>query len=108
MPVIKRPIDIKRPENDLETSEAEWPFFCSEWDIYKTRSGIKNEEITLELRAACPTELRRALYNFIGQAKLSTSDETTIKARNLRAVCQWRTLVSPLNCGTKAALTSVK
>ena len=74
---VKKP---DRPKIDLavETSEAEWALFCSEWDIYKTRSGIKNEEITLELRAACTTELRRALYNFIGQAKLS--DEPTIKA----------------------------
>ena len=74
---VKKP---DRPEIDLETSEAEWAFFCSGWDIYKTRSGIKNKEITLELRAACTTELRRALYNFIGQAKLSTFDEITLKA----------------------------
>ena len=76
---VKKP---DRPEIDLvvKTSEAEWAFFCSEWDIYKTRSGIKNEEITLELRAACTTELRSALYNFIGQAKLFTSDEPALKA----------------------------
>ena len=47
---------------------------ADEWDIYKRRSGVSGNA-KLELRAACSLELRRHLFDFIGQHKLSSCNE---------------------------------
>ena len=70
-------INVKRPEHpeiDFGITESQ-SFFTDEWDIYKRPSGISGDDAKLELRAACFLELRRHLFDFIGQRKLSSCNE---------------------------------
>ena len=72
---VKKP---ERPEIDLDASESQWAFFKNEWEIYKLRSGVTGSEATLELRAACTPQLRRALFDFLGQDTLAAVDESSL------------------------------
>ena len=67
-----------RPEVSLDITESQYAFFKEEWRIYKTRCGLQPEEITLELRAACTTELRRSLFDFIGIDALNSATEDNL------------------------------
>ena len=76
-----KPSNLKkpdRPEVDLGISDAQWSFFNNEWDIYKKRAGLEGDDLKLELRAACTVDLRRNLFDFIGEKGLSLCDEANL------------------------------
>ena len=68
----------ERPEVSLDISESQFAFFKEEWRIYKSRCGLSTAEVTLELRASCSTELRRALFDFIGIEVLNAASEDNL------------------------------
>ena len=69
-PCITRTKKPDRPGIDTGCSESEWAFFNREWNIYTKRSCITGDELKHELNAACTTELRRCLLNFVGESEL--------------------------------------
>ena len=70
----------ERPTVDLGISEAQWDFFADEWRIFKLRADTDAAVAKLELRAACSSELRRHLFDFLGQDTLnSCSEEDLLK-----------------------------
>ena len=77
-PRVKAP---ERPDIDLGSSETQWAFFKDEWDVYKRRSGLKQEQVTDELRACCSKELRKTLFDFVGSATLSSLGENDLLER---------------------------
>lgn len=74
-PRVKNP---ERPEIDLGYSETQWAFFLDEWQVYKRRAALKNENLTDELRASCSKDLRKTLFDFVGSATLATLTEAAL------------------------------
>ena len=77
----KRP-DPVRPVIDLDSAEGDWEFFLSEWTRYKRQAELDNQvDVTDELQAACTKDLRKELFDFVGQSTLNTLDEDSLLAK---------------------------
>ena len=66
------------PEIDLGYSETQWAFFLDEWQVYKRRAALKEENLTDELRASCSKDLRKTLFDFVGSAALANLTEAAL------------------------------
>ena len=74
-PRVKNP---ERPEIDLGYSETQWAFFLDEWQVYKRRAALKEENLTDELRASCSKDLRKTLFDFVGSVALANLTEAAL------------------------------
>jgi hypothetical protein len=71
----------KRPVITEEVDDLEWVIFKDSWKRYKTMTKLEeNEEVCLELREACSTEVNRLLYDYVGATELNkpTLEEDTL------------------------------
>lgn len=69
-----------RPKIDAQMDEIEWKIFLDEWDRYKRRAELVDEEqIRLELRDTCSSDINRLLYQFIGAEELNDDELSEIK-----------------------------
>ena len=69
-----------RPKIDVGMDEIDWKILLDDWARYKRRSEISDEEqVCLELRDSCSSDVNKLLYQFIGGSELNASDLTEIK-----------------------------
>jgi hypothetical protein len=61
-----------RPEASVDMSEHDWRFFESEWEDYKTATGVSGPGRLTELWTCMTDELRRLAFNQGGKSGLST------------------------------------
>ena len=55
-----------RPKIEAQMDEIEWKIFLDEWERYKRRAELVDaEQIRLELRDTCSSDINRLLYQFI-------------------------------------------
>lgn len=74
----KRP---DRPIIESDIDDREWELFLDTWSRYKTMAGLTTDDnIRLELRAACSTEVNKMLFEFVGPTTLATCTEAQLLA----------------------------
>ena len=79
----KRP---DRPVVNANIDEREWELFKDSWQRYKTMAGLTRvENIRMELRASCSTDVNRLLFEFVGAPTLDTTTEAEMLT-HIRAV----------------------
>ena len=61
-----------RPEVSMDTSEADWRFFMSEWEDYKRVTGITGQSILDELWSCMKGDLKRLAFDQGGKDTLTT------------------------------------
>ena len=61
-----------RPEVTMDTSEADWRFFLSEWKDYKRVTGITGQAILDELWSCMKGDLKRLAFDQGGKDNLTT------------------------------------
>ena len=75
-PNLDRPItkvELRpRPEVTMDTSEADWRFFLSEWKDYKRVTGITGQDILDELWSCMKGDLKRLAFDQGGKDNLTT------------------------------------
>ena len=73
---LQRPITKvetrSRPEVTMDTTEADWRFFISEWDDYKRVTGITGQSILDELWSCMKGDLKRLAFDQGGKETLTT------------------------------------
>ncbi len=68
-----------RPKVEAGMDEIDWKIFLDDWARYKKRSYLSDEEqICLELRDACSSDVNKLLYQFIGGTELNDKALTEI------------------------------
>ena len=80
---IKKP---DRPSVDLDINDNQWSFFLDEWKLYKRRSNLQESDIVDELRSSCTTELRKALFDYLGPGISSLSEKDLLDSMKICAV----------------------
>ena len=69
-----------RPKIDTDMDEISWKIFLDDWDRYKRRAELDDaDEICLELRDACSSDVNKLLYQFNGGDELNSSTMTEKK-----------------------------
>ena len=69
-----------RPKIEAQMDEIEWKIFLDEWERYKRRAELVDaEQIRLELRDTCSSDINRLLYQFIGAEELNDDELSEIK-----------------------------
>ena len=68
----------ERPDVDLGFSETQWAFFQDEWNLYKRRADLQDNQLKDELRACCSKELRRTLFDFVGSSTIDALTEAEL------------------------------
>ena len=62
----------KRPIIEANSDDNDWSIFLDSWKRYKRMTRIaSNEDIVLELRSACSTEVNKLLFEFTGESALN-------------------------------------
>ena len=65
-----------RPAIEANIDDREWSLFLDTWSRYKTMVGLVTaDDIRLELRAACSSEVNKLLFEFVGPHTLNVTDE---------------------------------
>ena len=72
-----------RPTISLETSEADWSFFLSEWKSYKSATGIDGSSLLEELWRCMKMELKRLAINQGGKETLISVPLMLNRIKNL-------------------------
>ena len=73
-----------RPKIETDMEEVSWKIFIDDWDRYKRRAELDDEdEICLELRDACSSDVNKLLYQFNGADELNSKSMTEIKLLEL-------------------------
>ena len=69
----------KRPDGPIinaNIDDWEWALFEDTWNRYKIMTGLSSEEeICMELRACCSTDVNRFLFEFVGPDVLNNATE---------------------------------
>ena len=74
----KRP---DRPVIDSDIDDREWELFLDTWSRYKTMAGVTTvDNVRMELRAACSTEVNKMLFEFVGPTTLADCTEAQLLA----------------------------
>ena len=69
-----------RPTIQTDMDDINWTIFIDSWNRYKKLANINNtEDVYLELREACSTDINKLLYEFVGAAELNSEDLTEAK-----------------------------
>ena len=70
---------LKRPDRPIiegNWSDSDWALFLDTWRRYKVMAGLsQEEEIRMELRAACSSDVNKLLFEFVGPTILDTATE---------------------------------
>ena len=72
-----------RPKVTMETSEADWRFFRSEWTDYKSATHIADQALLDELWQCMQGDLKRLAFNQGGKDQLTTEDLMMDRIRSL-------------------------
>ena len=76
----KRP---ERPTISANIDDREWAIFADHWARYKRMCKLEDtdvENIRLELRACCTSDVNKHLFEYVGRTKLDACDETQLLA----------------------------
>ena len=72
-----------RPEVTMDTTEADWRFFISEWDDYKRVTGITGQSILDELWSCVKGDLKRLAFDQGGKDTLTTEPLMIARIKSL-------------------------
>ena len=72
-----------RPEVSMDTSEADWRFFISEWVDYKRVTGITGQSILDELWSCMKGDLKRLAFDQGGKDTLTTEPLMIARIKSL-------------------------
>ena len=72
-----------RPKVTMETSEADWRYFRSEWTDYKSATHIADQALLDELWQCMEGDLKRLAFNQGGKDQLTTEDLMMDRIRSL-------------------------
>ena len=76
------PSGVKRPDRpiiDVSGSDNDWAIFTDAWKRYKKMVRLStNEEVLMELRACCSSEVNKLLFEFVGPARLDSATENEL------------------------------
>ena len=65
-----------RPVIEANLSDSDWALFNDTWSRYKVMAAISDaDEIRMELRAACSSDVNKLLFEFVGPTTLNTATE---------------------------------
>jgi hypothetical protein len=73
-----KPRKPERPTVNANIDDREWALFVDSWGRYKRMSKLKDEEvenIRLELRECCSSDVNKFLFEYIGSTKLDVATE---------------------------------
>lgn len=74
----KRP---DRPVIEANLSDGDWALFEDTWKRYKSMTSLsKVEDIRMELRASCSSDVNKLLFEFVGPATLDNATEAELLA----------------------------
>ena len=74
----KRPT---RPLIEANISDCDWALFEDSWKRYKAMAALTREdEIRMELRAACSSDVNKLLFEFVGPEVLDNASESQLMA----------------------------
>ena len=69
-----------RPTIQTDMDDINWTIFIDSWNRYKKLANIgTTEDVCLELREACSTDINKLLYEFVGASELNSEDLTETK-----------------------------
>ena len=54
-----KPEKAKRPELLADTSDEDWVYFLARWEEYKKATGLKGDDLIIQLMECCCESLRR-------------------------------------------------
>ena len=76
----KKPV-AQRPVLDVNVDDRDWAIFIDIWDRYKKMCKLTDadiENIRLELRASCSTEVNKLLFEYVGPSVLNSCTEAQL------------------------------
>ena len=77
-PAVKRP---DRPTIEANSSDSDWALFLDTWGRYKRMTKVTaRDDITMELRACCSTDVNKLMFDFVGPVVLDNASEAELLA----------------------------
>lgn len=68
-----------RPVIEGNLNDSEWALFLDTWQRYKTMASLTQpDEIRMELRAACSSDVNKLLFEFVGPTILNSATEAQL------------------------------
>ena len=85
---------VKRPVVESSGTSEDWRCFLQRWGDYKKATGVRGEELVLQLLECCDETLRRDLCRNAGDSLETRSESDVIAAIKLLAVREENTMVA--------------
>ena len=96
-----KPEKAKRPEIASEMSDEDWEYFLSRWEDYKKATGLKSDEVVIQLMECCCESLRRDHHRMYPKIDSELVTETLRLAQLKQlAVQQKNRMVNRVKLGT--------
>ena len=85
---------VKRPVMASSRTSEDWRYFLQRWGDYKKATGVRGEELVLQLLECCDETLRRDLCRNAGDSLATRSESDVIAAIKLLAVREENTMIA--------------